>query len=162
VRISAILMRCAAGYAALMADEDHFGHTDPDGGDARDRMDDEGYPDSGWGEIILYGQRDWLAAYWAWWNSPPHRAVMLDGRLTEVGVAVGVEPGYDRPGDVYDAGCAVFGAARTAPPAFCADAPPRRPVREPRRPRTHLPDEDPPRDTRRLRRVRRWLGRMLR
>jgi uncharacterized protein YkwD len=75
----------------------YFAHESPEGGTARERADQAGYPSTLLvGETIAYGQRTAGAVVDDWLASAPHRRILLDGRLTELGVGVAIARQGDR------------------------------------------------------------------
>lgn len=158
LRPSAILMESAHQWAEFMASNDYFAHDGSYGSTHTSRAHDLGYPASAWvGANILFGQPDADKAFAAWKNSPPHRDNMLGRSYTEIGVALGVEPGWDMQGDVYLAASMELGTGTTTAAERCtgtsnglrSPTPIRKPehtspVTRPRPPRAHLPKQKPP------------------
>lgn len=74
------------GYARIRAEEiarpGHFAHTRPDGSSALDMIPSF----SAAGENIAYGQRNVDAVMQSWMNSSGHRANVLNGDFTQLGV----------------------------------------------------------------------------
>jgi uncharacterized protein YkwD len=96
------LTQPSAAYSARMVTENFFAHVAPDGATLTDRLEANGYidPDGDWtvGENLAWGQGDLGTPRnitIAWMNSPGHRANILTGEFTEVGL--GIVPGT--PGD---------------------------------------------------------------
>jgi uncharacterized protein YkwD len=96
------LTQPSAAYSARMVTENFFAHVAPDGATLTDRLEANGYidPDGDWtvGENLAWGQGDLATPRnitIAWMNSPGHRANILTGEFTEVGL--GIVPGT--PGD---------------------------------------------------------------
>ena len=96
------LTQPSAAYSARMVQENFFAHVAPDGASLTDRLEAARYinPDGDWtvGENIAWGQGNLATPrniMVAWMNSPGHRANILTGEYTEVGL--GVVPGT--PGD---------------------------------------------------------------
>jgi uncharacterized protein YkwD len=96
------LTQPSASYSARMVAESFFAHVAPDGATLTDRLEASGYidPDGDWtvGENLAWGQGDLGTPRnitIAWMNSPGHRANILTGEFTEVGL--GIVPGT--PGD---------------------------------------------------------------
>jgi uncharacterized protein YkwD len=96
------LSQPSAAYSARMVSENFFAHVAPDGATLTDRLEANGYiePDGDWtvGENLAWGQGDLATPRniaVAWMNSPGHRANILTGEFTEVGL--GIVPGT--PGD---------------------------------------------------------------
>lgn len=67
---------------------DFFDHTNPDGDDPFDRMDNAGISYSRAAENIAAGYSDAQSVMTAWMNSPDHRANILNPDLTEIGIGV--------------------------------------------------------------------------
>ena len=121
------LTQPSAAYSARMVTENFFAHVAPDGATLTDRLEANGYidPDGDWtvGENLAWGQGDLATPRnitIAWMNSPGHRANILTGEFTEVGL--GIVPGT--PGDpswgaTYTTD---FGAVERAAGAGTADA----------------------------------------
>lgn len=71
---------CAAGILT---------HTGTDGSRGVDRILRTGLNISRWGENIACGHSTPAAVVRGWMNSPTHRANILDGRLTHIGIGIG-------------------------------------------------------------------------
>ncbi len=166
LRPSAILMQAAHDHASDMAAHDYMSHTGRNGSTHSSRARALGYPTDVAGNI-LWGQPDADAAFVAWRDSPPHRANMLTAHYTEIGVAVGIDPAWNYPGDHFQTASTEFGMGRTALAIPCRDgarptepvppAPPKAPTKPPI---VHL---SPERAERRAERHQtRWLDRLLR
>jgi uncharacterized protein YkwD len=96
------LTQPSAAYSARMVTENFFAHVAPDGATLTDRLEANGYidPDGDWtvGENLAWGQGNLATPRnitIAWMKSPGHRANILTGEFTEVGL--GIVPGT--PGD---------------------------------------------------------------
>lgn len=63
-----------------------FSHTRPDGRDCFTALAEAGVRYSGAGENIAYGQRTPAEVVQAWMNSPGHRANIMNGNFTTIGV----------------------------------------------------------------------------
>jgi uncharacterized protein YkwD len=108
-----------------------FDHSDPAPPIARDagtRMHDCGYASLGIGENIADGFNTPSSVMTAWMNSPGHRANILNGSFTVVGIGVGITSGgmyywTTDFGDTADAGTVPVGTSPT-PPAPAPPAPP--------------------------------------
>lgn len=83
------LARIAGDYACRMIDDDFFGHRDPinDHG-AGERAVAARYAFYAVGENLAAGQESAVEVMKVWMASPAHRAIILDGRWTEVGISV--------------------------------------------------------------------------
>ncbi len=80
-------LRCAARNHALdMAIRNFFGHVNPDGLRAGDRIELAGYSWSSWGENIASGQTSPQRVVQSWMDSPSHCANVMDPDFTETGV----------------------------------------------------------------------------
>jgi uncharacterized protein YkwD len=91
---NARLTSASVGYSRQMVDEAFFAHEAPDGATLVDRLTGAGYPvddalvvgeNIGWGSGTLASARSMVAA---WMASPGHRANLLSGDYTEVGLGV--------------------------------------------------------------------------
>jgi uncharacterized protein YkwD len=93
------LAAAAARFAHYMASADRYGH-EADGREPAQRAQAEGYADCLVAENIAFASdsRGFNGATLAdrlfsgWLNSPPHRRNILDGELTEVGIAAAYSP----------------------------------------------------------------------
>jgi uncharacterized protein YkwD len=103
------LTRASADYSALMVSKQFFAHVSPDGSELTDRLTDAGYLGSpgAWlvGENIAWGE-SYLATpgaiVKAWMNSPPHRANILNGDYTDIGLGIALgTPASSNPGATY-------------------------------------------------------------
>ncbi len=88
------LTNASAGYSQRMVDEAFFAHEAPDGDTLVDRLTGAGYAvddalvvgeNIGWGSGSLASARSMVQA---WMASPGHRANLLSGDYTEVGLGV--------------------------------------------------------------------------
>jgi uncharacterized protein YkwD len=98
VRQSDQLAQAAQGHAGDMVVRRFFAHVTPGGSTLGDRVRATGYMSGrrDWelGEAIAWAQEPLdtaVSLMGAWLASPPHRAIILDRRFTEVGI--GVAPG---------------------------------------------------------------------
>jgi uncharacterized protein YkwD len=91
---NAKLTNASAGYSQRMVDEAFFAHEAPDGDTLVDRLTGAGYAvddalvvgeNIGWGQGQLASARSMVQA---WMASPGHRANLLSGDYTEVGLGV--------------------------------------------------------------------------
>ena len=80
------LSRIARIKSQDMHDLHYFSHTSPTYGDPFAMMRNFGISFRAAGENIAYGQATPEAVVTAWWNSPGHRANMLNASFTEIGV----------------------------------------------------------------------------
>ena len=80
------LVDAAQDHSNDMARDDFFSHTGADGSSASDRVRASGYQYSTTGENIAAGQTTAAEVVRGWMNSPGHRANILNGNYTEIGV----------------------------------------------------------------------------
>ena len=80
------LSRVARFKSQDMHDLHYFSHTSPTYGDPFTMMRNFGISFRAAGENIAYGQATPEAVVTAWWNSPGHRANMLNASFTQIGV----------------------------------------------------------------------------
>jgi uncharacterized protein YkwD len=85
---NALLDAAAAEHAADMVDNMYFSHTGSDGSTVAERVSAQGYSWSTVGENIAYGPSDADGVMDLWMNSPGHRANILNGSYTEIGIAL--------------------------------------------------------------------------
>lgn len=89
LRLDDRLVAAARQHAVDMAYHNFCRHTGSDGTRARDRLRRNGYPYNNWaGENILCARRTADVALRWWMNSAPHRANILHGHFTHIGVGV--------------------------------------------------------------------------
>ncbi|MEA2249690.1 MAG: hypothetical protein QOH46_4219 [Solirubrobacteraceae bacterium] len=110
LRPSARLERAAERHGQDMVRRRYFDHDSPGGRGVTDRVRSTGYlrgagdwalgEDLGWGTGSLSSP---AAIVQAWMDSPPHRAVILNGRYREVGVGIvqGVPVPMDATGATF-------------------------------------------------------------
>ncbi len=79
-------------YAELMAEQNYFSHTGPDGSKPWDRAKSVGFEAQTMGENIAVGQKTPQEVVKGWMESPGHRANILNPRYTQLGV--GFEKNY--------------------------------------------------------------------
>ena len=92
---NAKLSNASTGYSQRMVGQGFFDHESPDGGTLVDRLTGAGYLGSddawvvgeniGWGQGTLATARSMVSA---WMDSPGHRANLLSGDYTEVGLGL--------------------------------------------------------------------------
>jgi len=83
------LQQVAEDYSCRMVEEGFFGHEDPVTGEsAGERVINGKYLFHDMGENLAAGQSTAAEVMKAWMDSPSHRAVILDPRWKEVGIAV--------------------------------------------------------------------------
>ena len=63
-------------------------HTGSDGSNPGDRIARAGYRFSAWAENVAMGYPDAASVMDGWMNSPGHRANILSGNVTEIGVGL--------------------------------------------------------------------------
>jgi uncharacterized protein YkwD len=81
------LAAAASGFAQYMATANFFAHNGPDGSRPESRVGAAGYGGSWRGETLAAGQSTAGLAFDVWWNqSPPHRAILTDPNVNEVGI----------------------------------------------------------------------------
>lgn len=80
------LGRAAQGHSEDMARRAFFSHENPDGAQVWDRAVAAGYQYRKVAENIAAGQRTAAEVVRGWMDSPGHRANILDGELTQIGV----------------------------------------------------------------------------
>jgi hypothetical protein len=89
LRLNDTLTDIAEFYSCRLVEGDFLSHTDPgDGSTVGVRAANFGYAALYLGENLAAGQRSVDQAMADWMNSADHRAVILDPRFTEVGLAV--------------------------------------------------------------------------
>lgn len=81
------LAEAAQEKANDMAEKGYFAHVSPDGRDSWSWFKDVGYSFSYAGENLAVNFTDSKDVEQAWMNSPTHRANILNGKFTEVGIA---------------------------------------------------------------------------
>ena len=69
-----------------MAENQFFDHEGSDGSDTGDRLMNEGYDPSAWGETILVGIEDEAAVVEAFFDSQDHCMILMDPSYEDVGV----------------------------------------------------------------------------
>jgi uncharacterized protein YkwD len=90
LRMNSQLQSAAQKYAAHLAADGQFSHTD--GSQLGDRVTAAGYAWSGVGENLGLGQRTPDEIVTAWMNSPGHRANILNGAFVDAGVGIAIRP----------------------------------------------------------------------
>lgn len=113
--VSPLLTAAAQDKANDMAQNGYFAHTSPSGLTPWYWFEKVGYAFSFAGENLAVNFTDSQEVTNAWMNSPEHRANILDGNYTEVGIAT-AEGTYDGKPAVYVA--EEFGTPAAAPIAF--------------------------------------------
>jgi uncharacterized protein YkwD len=98
LRLDAKLRRAAERHARDMARRRYFAHERPGGPDLTERLRRAGWRGRGAGEVIAYGCESASSARTAvrgWMLSPPHRAILLDGRFRRAGPGMARRPPVD-------------------------------------------------------------------
>jgi uncharacterized protein YkwD len=80
------LSAAASGHANDMAERGYFAHRSRNGEGVGDRVNDEGYDWSRFGENIARGQQSPREVVNGWMRSRPHRANIMNCRLREMGI----------------------------------------------------------------------------
>jgi uncharacterized protein YkwD len=86
--INAQLTYAAQAHANDQANRDTMTHTGSDGSNAGTRIQRSNYPVRNWGENVAAGYTDPTTLVNAWMASPTHRANIVSGNFTQIGVAV--------------------------------------------------------------------------
>ncbi|WP_155591076.1 CAP domain-containing protein [Lysinibacillus cavernae] len=95
LQTDAKLMAAAREKSQDMQTNNYFSHTSPTFGSPFDRMKALGITYKGAGENIAKGQRSPQEVVQAWMDSPGHRANILNGKFTHIGV------GYVKSGNYW-------------------------------------------------------------
>jgi uncharacterized protein YkwD len=85
------LARAARRFSQAMVRQRFFDHVSPQGSTMRQRVHAAGYSERKIGETIAWGAGALAtpaAIVQGWMNSPPHRAIIMDGRFREVGLGI--------------------------------------------------------------------------
>ena len=85
------LARAAGRFSHSMVTERFFAHVSPSGSTLGERARAAGYGGAGLGETIGWGSGSLAtpaAIVEQWMNSPPHQAIILNGRFRKVGLGV--------------------------------------------------------------------------
>ena len=88
--INPVLVAAAQAKANDMAAKGYFAHVSPDGSDSWTWFKKAGYSFSYAGENLAVNFSDSDEVEQAWMESPTHRANILNGRFTEIGIATAV------------------------------------------------------------------------
>lgn len=83
-----LLNSAAQAHSNDQAAMNRMTHTGSDGSNAGQRISRTGYRWRAWGENVAYGYRDAATVMNAWMNSSGHRANILNGNFTEIGVGL--------------------------------------------------------------------------
>jgi uncharacterized protein YkwD len=85
------LARAARRFSQAMVRQRFFAHVSPQGSTVDQRVRAAGYSDRTVGETIGWGSGTLAtpaAIVQGWMNSPPHRAIIMDGRYRDVGLGI--------------------------------------------------------------------------
>jgi len=82
------LLQVARYKSDHMIQYNYFDHTNPDGTKWTDWLQTIGYKYTTAGENIAYNTYDAVELFNQWWNSPGHRANMMNSSYTKVGIGV--------------------------------------------------------------------------
>ncbi|EKQ51739.1 MULTISPECIES: CAP domain-containing protein [unclassified Clostridium] len=82
------LIKVARYKSDDMIQNNFFDHTNPDGTKWTNWLQDLGYSYTSAGENIAYNTYDAVELFTQWWNSPSHRANMMNSSYTKVGIGV--------------------------------------------------------------------------
>ncbi|EKQ51553.1 MULTISPECIES: CAP domain-containing protein [unclassified Clostridium] len=82
------LVKVARYKSDDMIQNNFFDHTNPDGTKWTNWLHDLGYTYTSAGENIAYNTNDPVELFTQWWNSPGHRANMMNSSYTKVGIGV--------------------------------------------------------------------------
>ena len=82
------LLQIARYKSNNMIQNNYFDHTNPDGTKWTNWLQTIGYKYTTTGENIAYNTYDSVELFNQWWNSPGHRANMMNASYTKVGVGV--------------------------------------------------------------------------
>lgn len=87
-----VLGRVALAYSQRMANENFYGHVDPQGKQVSDRIAAAGYLAQMSAENIARGQPDPATVVEGWLNSPGHRANIMNPQLRAIGAGYAFTP----------------------------------------------------------------------
>ena len=131
--VNSELVAAAQAKANNMALKGYFAHIDPDGKEPWAWIKEAGYDYQYAGENLAVRFGDSIEVERAWLASPTHRANLLDGRFTEVGIATayGIYQGQPTTFVVQMFGTskkAIAAAAKPPPPQLIAQTEPAREI----------------------------------
>lgn len=86
--IDSTLVQVARYKSNNMIQNNFFDHTNPDGTKWTNWLQTIGYKYTTTGENIAYNTSDPVELFTQWWNSPGHRANMMNASYTKVGIGV--------------------------------------------------------------------------
>lgn len=85
--VSPALEQAAAGHSGYQASRNRMSHTGSGGSSAGTRITAAGYRWRTWGENVAAGYPNCAEVMRGWMNSPGHRANILNGAFTQIGIA---------------------------------------------------------------------------
>ena len=88
VTVHGALNLAAQAHSDDQAARDRMSHTGSDGSNPGQRIAATGYVARAWGENVAAGYPDAASVMDGWMNSPGHRANILNGNVTEIGIGV--------------------------------------------------------------------------
>lgn len=94
-----LLDQSATAKLSDMIARNYWSHNEPDGTEPWVFIKQAGYNYRYAGENLWYGKNNTTVTDWI--NSPTHKAVMLDGRYTDVGIAIQKVANYNGSSNVY-------------------------------------------------------------
>ena len=86
--LNGLLTNAAQAHSADQAAANTMSHTGTDGSSPGDRIARAGYRFSAWGENVAAGYPDAASVMDGWMNSAGHRANILNGTFTEIGIGL--------------------------------------------------------------------------
>ena len=86
--VNGLLANAAQAHSADQAAANNMSHTGTDGSNPGDRIARAGYRFSAWGENVAAGYGDAASVMNGWMNSAGHRANILNGNFTEIGIGL--------------------------------------------------------------------------
>lgn len=81
-----LLMQVAEAHSQDMVNRNFFSHTNPDGLDPGERLEQAGYQARTWGETLGAGYATPTVIFNGWMDSSTHRAILLSPNFTEIGL----------------------------------------------------------------------------
>lgn len=141
LKVNPVLVAAAQAKADDMAEKEYFAHNSPEGLTSWHWFSEAGYSFSYAGENLAVNFSDSEDVEEAWMNSPTHRANIMNGKFTEIGIATAVGN--------YKGKETIFVVQMFGTPRAVASAAPVRPITEPTEPEdiaiatTEEPEEEP-------------------
>ena len=86
--VNGLLANAAQAHSADQAAANTMSHIGTDGSNPGDRITRAGYRFSAWGENVAAGYGDAASVMNGWMNSSGHRANILNGNFTEIGIGL--------------------------------------------------------------------------